>query len=308
MNVIPDDCLILILDSIINENNDIIMVNKRFYNIITKKMTIDYGIAIACYNKSKKVTKFKCRFSRVKHLWVTKLIVNKSGFKLPKCTQVITWNAIHPITRDLQQKINDNKLKLIANSDTMFRNAVIEDNIKLTELCLKYKLYPVSQCAMYKSVQHAITNDRIHMLNLLLEYGENLSDIRNKAFHYACEFGYTNIVKVLLQNITYNFSKEYSEALRSAVRNNNKEIVKLLLETEKVSLSKRNYEMIRIAFNKEDDDILKMLIKYPKNNIDPISLQYIIKLSEDYRKFKGHGRINIYWLLEHVLEHTIRMK
>ena len=116
-------------------------------------------------------------------------------------------------------------------------------------------------------LQKVLFDKQLDIAELLLQHPIiNLSDLDHSMW-LASDLGYTDIVKLLLQNPKVDPSILNNKALRLAVENGHSDIVKLLLQDPRTDPSVQNNKMIIFASGYGYTNVVEVLLQDPR--VDP---------------------------------------
>ena len=114
----------------------------------------------------------------------------------------------------------------------------------------------------------------------LLELGVDLSAKNNIAIRWASRSGYTEIVRILLEDEKVDPSAINNSAILSASRDGHIEIVRMLLEDERVDPSAHDNQALRLASMNGHAEVVKVLLADPR--VDPSAIDnYAIRWASE---------------------------
>ncbi len=132
----------------------------------------------------------------------------------------------------------------------------------------------------------SININYLYGVKLALKKGVNPSREDNYAIRSASYHGYTEIVKLLLQDERVDPSAHNNYAIRLASNNGHTEVVKLLLQNKRVDPSAHNNYAIRLASNNGHTEVIKLLLQ--NKRVDPSADDnYPIELASE----NGHTEV-----------------
>lgn len=126
---------------------------------------------------------------------------------------------------------------------------------------------------------------------IIVEKNKNNQEVNTEVlFNTACRHGYTEIVKLLLEDPRVNPAAKNNDAIRDACYYGHTDIVKLLLEDKRVDSSALNNYAFRWASQNGHTDIVKLLLL--DNRVDPSANKSI-----SFHNACGNGHVEIVKLL-----------
>lgn len=174
-------------------------------------------------------------------------------------------------TPHFSQEITREFLKIESLKPSLKGNKLIENlsrygYIETIKEVMKHKNYD-NRLDEHGIIATACIRNDTQYIKDLIELGFNPSACNNEAVCNAVQFGYTNILKLLLRDKRVNPNDQDYKALKLAFLNRKRKFVKLLLKYRGIDLVFRNTYVLKNACLVGYLDVVKYLLRDP--NIDP---------------------------------------
>jgi ankyrin repeat protein len=188
---------------------------------------------------------------------ITRLILDTKKLNFAKLQKEIVWDCFS--NRNIEigfQLLNEDEFDPFTTD--LLCMAVFYNNTTLVAKLLEDKRIDPMVDLPNATIQACKMGHSVVVASLL----KKIMDLRSlDLLHIACQYGHTDVVRVLLMDPRIDPSKDYNQALHTAVTMDRVEVVKLLLADRRVDPSDRENLSFYMARNNGNHIIMDLLLQ-----------------------------------------------